>query len=68
MALVIQVMSYRKCNRRVFLRAPVHHHFEQLGWPETRVIIRLWMLSAACTAAGIGLFYRDFLSLTEVLR
>ena len=41
--------------------APIHHHFELLGWPETTVIIRIWMLTAGCTAVGLGLFYREFL-------
>ena len=41
--------------------APIHHHFELAGWPETTVIIRMWLLTGMCTALGIGLFYGDFL-------
>ncbi|MFN8053341.1 MAG: phospho-N-acetylmuramoyl-pentapeptide-transferase [Acidimicrobiales bacterium] len=67
LSVIIQVISFRKFGRRVFRMAPIHHHFELAGWPETTVIIRFWMLSAACTAAGIGLFYRDFLVLTGTL-
>ncbi|MBX7067949.1 MAG: phospho-N-acetylmuramoyl-pentapeptide-transferase [Microthrixaceae bacterium] len=67
MSVIIQVISFRGFGKRVFLMAPIHHHFEKKGWPETTVIIRFWMLSAACTAAGIGLFYRDFLVLTGTL-
>ncbi|MEI2653449.1 MAG: phospho-N-acetylmuramoyl-pentapeptide-transferase [Microthrixaceae bacterium] len=67
LSVIIQVISFRGFGRRVFLMAPIHHHFEKKGWPETTVIIRFWMLSAACTAAGIGLFYRDFLVLTGTL-
>ena len=67
LSVIIQVISFRGFGRRVFLMAPIHHHFEKKGWPETTIIIRFWMLSAACTAAGIGLFYRDFLVLTGTL-
>ncbi len=67
LSVIIQVASFRLFHRRVFKMAPIHHHFEMMGWPETRVIIRLWMLTAGCTAAGIGLFYRDFLVLTGTL-
>ena len=41
--------------------APLHHHFELSGWPETTVIVRFWMMSGLCTALGIGLFYGDSL-------
>jgi phospho-N-acetylmuramoyl-pentapeptide-transferase len=41
--------------------APIHHHFELMGWPETTVIIRMWMITGACTAFGLGLFYREFI-------
>jgi phospho-N-acetylmuramoyl-pentapeptide-transferase len=47
--------------------APIHHHFELAGWPETTVIIRFWMMSAACTAAGIGVYYYDYLRYTGTL-
>jgi phospho-N-acetylmuramoyl-pentapeptide-transferase len=39
--------------------APIHHHFELGGWPETTVIIRFWILSGLCTAGGLGIFYAD---------
>ena len=67
LSVIVQVISFRRFGKRVFRMAPIHHHFELAGWPETTVIIRFWMLSAACTAAGIGLFYRDFLVLTGTL-
>ncbi|MGB6057964.1 MAG: phospho-N-acetylmuramoyl-pentapeptide-transferase [Microthrixaceae bacterium] len=62
-SVIIQVISFRSTGRRVFRMAPIHHHFELSGWPETTVIIRLWMLTAACTAFGLGLFYREFIHL-----
>jgi len=42
---IIQVGSYKLRKKRVFLMAPIHHHFEKMGWPETRVVIRFWIVS-----------------------
>src|SRR5207237_5506686 len=67
LSVIIQVISFRRFGKRVFRMAPVHHHFELAGWPETTVIVRFWMISAACTAVGIGLYYRDFLVVTGTL-
>lgn len=66
-SVIVQVFSFRVFGRRVFRMAPIHHHFELKGWPETTVIIRFWMISATCTAAGIGLYYYDFLTATRTL-
>ncbi len=41
-------------GRRVFLMAPLHHHFQKLGWPETKVVIRFWMISLICALAGLA--------------
>ncbi len=62
LSVIIQVGSFRLTGRRVFRMAPIHHHFELRGWPETVVIIRFWILSGICTAVGIGLYYADYLS------
>ncbi len=62
LSVVIQVISFRVFHRRVFLMAPLHHHFELKGWPETTVTVRFWILSGLCVALGLGLFYTDFLS------
>jgi len=67
MSVIIQVISFKSTGKRVFKMAPIHHHFEIAGWPETTIIIRFWMISAACTAAGIGLFYYDYLVATGTL-
>ncbi len=62
LSVVIQVVSYRVFGRRVFRMAPLHHHFELAGWPETTVIVRFWILAGLCSALALGLFYADFLS------
>ena len=62
LSVVIQVISFRLFHRRVFLMAPLHHHFELMGWPETTVIVRFWILGGLFAALGLGIFYGDFLS------
>ena len=67
LSVVIQVVSFRVFHRRVFRMAPLHHHFELLGWPETTVIVRFWILAGLFAALGLGIFYGDFLSVGKVL-
>jgi phospho-N-acetylmuramoyl-pentapeptide-transferase len=62
LSVIIQVFAFRVLHRRVFKMAPIHHHFELLGWPETTVIVRFWILAGMCTAVALGLFYTDFLA------
>ena len=52
LSVVIQVISYRVFGRRVFRMAPLHHHFELAGWPETTVIVRFWILAGLCLGSG----------------
>ncbi len=44
LSVIIQVVSFKTRGKRVFLMAPLHHHFEMLGWPETKVVMRLWII------------------------
>ena len=67
MSVILQVLSFRFFHRRVFRMAPFHHHFELKGWPETTVIIRLWILSALLAAMALGIFYGDFLKIAKVV-
>jgi phospho-N-acetylmuramoyl-pentapeptide-transferase len=62
LSVIIQIGSFRLFGRRVFRMAPVHHHFELLGWPETTVIVRFWILAGLFTALSLGIFYADFLA------
>jgi len=64
MSVVLQVGSFRLFGKRIFRMAPIHHHYELAGWPETTVIIRFWILAGLCTAVALGLFYADFVHLT----
>jgi phospho-N-acetylmuramoyl-pentapeptide-transferase len=61
LSVIIQVFSFHAFGRRVFRMAPIHHHFELTGWPETTVIVRFWILAGLFTAFALGLFYADFL-------
>ena len=61
-SVIVQVLAFRATGRRVFRMAPIHHHFELLGWPEFTVIVRFWILSGLSVALGVGLFYADFLA------
>ncbi|MGB0191589.1 MAG: phospho-N-acetylmuramoyl-pentapeptide-transferase, partial [Nocardioides sp.] len=49
-------------GRRIFRMAPIHHHFELGGWPETTVIIRFWILAGLCVAGGLGIFYAEWVA------
>src|SRR5205085_3645005 len=62
LSVVVQVGAFRVFNRRLFRMAPIHHHFELMGWPETTVIVRFWILAGLCTALAMGAFYADFLT------
>jgi phospho-N-acetylmuramoyl-pentapeptide-transferase len=66
LSVVVQVVSFRVFHRRVFRMAPLHHHFELVGWPETTVIVRFWILAGLFAALGLGIFYGDFLSVGKV--
>ena len=47
-------------KKRLFKNSPIHHHFEQSGWPETTVIIRFWIISAICVSTAVAMFIADF--------
>jgi phospho-N-acetylmuramoyl-pentapeptide-transferase len=62
LSVIIQVFTFRVLHRRVFRMAPIHHHFELNGWPETTVIVRFWILAGMFTAVALGIFYADFIA------
>jgi phospho-N-acetylmuramoyl-pentapeptide-transferase len=61
-SVIIQVVSFRLFGRRLFRMAPIHHHFEVLGWHEFTVIVRFWIVAGLAVIFGLGLFYADFLA------
>ncbi|HEX9682725.1 MAG TPA: phospho-N-acetylmuramoyl-pentapeptide-transferase [Acidimicrobiales bacterium] len=62
LSVIVQVVSFRAFGRRVFRMAPIHHHFELRGWPETTVLIRFWIVSGIAVGVALGLFYADFIA------
>ncbi len=59
-SVIIQVISKKLRNgKKVFLSAPIHHHLEALGWPETQVTMRFWIISAVFSAIGLVLFFLE---------
>ena len=61
LSVILQVGRFKLTGKRVFRMAPIHHHFELGGWPETTVIIRFWIMAGLGTALALGLFYADFI-------
>ena len=66
-SVIIQVVSFRLFGRRVFRMAPLQHHFELKGWPETTVLIRFWIMAGLLAMLGLGIFYGDFLKIAKVV-
>ena len=61
-SVILQVGSFRITGRRIFRMAPIHHHFELGGWPETTIIVRFWILAGMSTAIALGCYYADFVT------
>ena len=60
-SVMLQVLSFRYLGRRVFLIAPLQHHFEMKAWSETKIMVRFWIVTAIFCAAGFALFYKYYL-------
>ena len=56
LSVVVQVLSFQAFRKRVFLMAPIHHHFELQAWSETKIILRFWIVAAACGAIGFTVY------------
>ncbi len=59
LSVLIQVFSFQTFRKRVFLMAPIHHHFELLGWSETKIILRFWIVAAICSAIAFTLYQQS---------
>jgi phospho-N-acetylmuramoyl-pentapeptide-transferase len=60
LSVIIQVIAFKWTGRRVFLMAPLHHHFEMKAWSETRIMVRFWIVGAILCACAFVLYYRYF--------
>jgi phospho-N-acetylmuramoyl-pentapeptide-transferase len=59
LSVLIQVFSFQAFRKRVFLMAPIHHHFELQAWSETKIILRFWIVAAVCAAIGFTLYQQS---------
>jgi len=50
---LIQIFSKRVFKRKIFISAPIHHHLEAIGWPETKVTMHFWIIATVCAFVGI---------------
>ncbi len=60
LSVILQVIGFKTRGIRIFKMAPIHHHYELKGWPETRVIVRFWLLGGLCVAVALAIFYADW--------
>ena len=61
LSVMIQVFYYKKTHKRIFLMAPLHHHFEKKGWSETKVVVRVWIVSGVLAALGFAVYFAETL-------
>jgi phospho-N-acetylmuramoyl-pentapeptide-transferase len=54
LSVIFQVASYKLRRKRVFLMAPIHHHYELKGWPEPQIIVRFWIVSIICAVVALS--------------
>jgi len=59
-SVILQVLSFKLWGRRIFLIAPIHHHFEMKAWSETKIMVRFWIITAILCGAGFALFYKYY--------
>jgi phospho-N-acetylmuramoyl-pentapeptide-transferase len=60
LSVMIQVFSFKRFGRRVFLMAPIHHHFEMKAWSETKITVRFWIIAGLLCALGFAFYYRYY--------
>lgn len=63
LSVMIQVLHYKRTHKRLFLMAPLHHHFEKKGWSEVKVVIRFWIVSGTLAALGFAIFFAQSLGM-----
>ena len=60
LSVMIQVFSFKRFGRRVFLMAPIHHHFEMKAWSDTKITVRFWIVAGLLCSLGFALYYRYY--------
>ena len=53
-SVIVQVTWFKRTGRRIFRMAPIHHHFEKVGWAESKVIVRFWLLGIVLALVGLS--------------
>jgi phospho-N-acetylmuramoyl-pentapeptide-transferase len=66
LSVILQVISFKYWGRRIFLMAPIHHHFEMKAWSETKIMVRFWIVSAILCAAAFAVYYEFFFDFREL--
>ena len=54
LSVIIQVLYFKRTGKRVFLMAPIHHHFEKKGWKESQIVIRFWIIALILALIGLS--------------
>jgi phospho-N-acetylmuramoyl-pentapeptide-transferase len=54
LSVIVQVTSFKLTGKRVFKMAPIHHHFEQLGWSESQIVVRFWIIAFVLALVGLS--------------
>jgi phospho-N-acetylmuramoyl-pentapeptide-transferase len=54
LSVIVQVVSFKMTGKRVFRMAPIHHHFEQLGWSEPQIVVRFWIIAFVLALVGLS--------------
>jgi phospho-N-acetylmuramoyl-pentapeptide-transferase len=62
MSVILQIGSFKLTGKRLFLMAPVHHHYEMKGWSETKIMVRFWIITGIAAGAGLALHFVGSLS------
>ena len=60
LSVILQVISFKYWGRRIFLMAPIHHHFEMKAWSETKIMVRFWILGAILCASAFAVYFQYF--------
>jgi len=68
LSVIIQVFSFKYYGRRLFLMAPIHHHFEMKAWSETKIMVRFWIVGGLLCAVAFALYYQYYFSGFRELR